>query len=75
VGAAARDLGLTEFRPAQLGGADASGPRDGQGRGPTSVEREELGYLRKEVRELRTERNVIKTRHGTSVGPRANLCE
>jgi transposase len=59
VGAAARDLDLTEtalrewVRRAQ---ADRSKGRTGL----TLAEREELARLRKEVRELRTEREILK---------------
>ena len=59
VGAAARDLDLTEtalrewVRRAQ---ADRTSGRTGL----TGVEREELTRLRKEVRELRSEREVLK---------------
>jgi transposase len=59
VGAAARDLDLTEtalrewVRRAQ---ADRTGGRTGL----TTSERDELGRLRKENRELRTKRNILK---------------
>ena len=59
VGAAARDLDLTEtalrewVRRAQ---ADRTNGRTGL----TLAEREELARLRKEVRELRTEREILK---------------
>jgi transposase len=59
VGAAARDLDLTEtalrewVKRAQ---ADRTNGRTGL----TTAEREELARLRKEVRELRTEREILK---------------
>ena len=59
VGAVARDLDLTEtalrgwVKRAQ---ADRSNGRTGL----TTAEREELARLRKEVRELRTEREILK---------------
>jgi transposase len=64
VGAAARDLDLTEtalrewVRRAQ---ADRSKGRTGL----TTAEREELARLRKENRELRTERDILKNRSRT----------
>lgn len=62
VGAVARDLDLTEtalrewVKRAQ---ADRTRGRTGL----TTAEREELSRLRKEVRELRTEREILKDRH------------
>ncbi len=62
VGAAARDLDLTEtalrewVRRAQ---ADRSKGRSGL----TTAERDELARLRKENRELRTERDILKKVH------------
>jgi transposase len=59
VGAAARELDLT---PSALGGWVAQGRADRtKGRtGLTSEERVELGQLRKENRELRMERDILK---------------
>lgn len=60
VGAVARDLDLTEsalrawVTRAQ---ADRTGGKSG---GLTTLEREELAHLRKEVRQLRLERDVLK---------------
>jgi transposase len=59
VGAVARDLDLTESALrlwVERQRADRSGGRTGL----TTVEREELARLRKEVRELRTERDILK---------------
>jgi len=59
VGAAARDLDLTETALREwVKRARADRPH---GRtGLTTAEREELARLRKEVRELRTERDILK---------------
>ena len=60
VGAAARDLDLTETALARVG-ASAPGRIGRKGRtGLTTAEREELARLRKENRELRTERDILK---------------
>ena len=59
VGAVARDLDLTESALRQWverSRADQTGGRTGL----TSAEREELARLRKENRELRTERDILK---------------
>jgi transposase len=68
VGTVARDLDLTEtalrswVRQAEIDG----------GRGPmgalTTDEREELGRLRREVRTLRMERDILKKRSWTAAG-------
>ena len=62
VGAAARDLDLTESALRQWverARADRTGGRTGL----TSAEREELTKLRKENRELRMEREILKNVH------------
>jgi transposase len=59
VSAVARDLDLTESALrlwVERQRADRTGGRTGL----TTVEREELSRLRKEVRELRTERDILK---------------
>ncbi len=59
VGAVARDLDLTESALrlwVERQRADRTGGRTGL----TTVERDELARLRKEVRELRTERDILK---------------
>src|SRR6478752_3472183 len=59
VAAAARDLGLTESSLrnwVEQARADRTKGRTGL----TTAEREELGRLRKEVRELRLERDLLK---------------
>lgn len=59
VAAAARDLGLTESSLrnwVEQARADRTKGRTGL----TTAEREELGRLRKEVRELRMERDLLK---------------
>ena len=59
VGAVARDLDLTESALRQWverSRADRTGGRSGL----TTAEREELARLRKENRELRTERDILK---------------
>jgi transposase len=60
IGAAARDLDLTESSLRKW----VERARADRGKGKpgvlTTVEREELGRLRKEVRELRTEREILK---------------
>ncbi len=60
VGAAARDLDLTESSLRHW----VERARADRGKGKagvlTTAEREELGRLRKEVRELRTEREILK---------------
>ena len=60
IGAAARDLDLTESSLRKW----VERARADRGKGKagvlTTVEREELGRLRKEVRELRTERDILK---------------
>ena len=60
VGAAARDLDLTES--ALRNWVEQARADHGKGKPGvlTSSEREELGRLRKEVRELRMERDVLK---------------
>ena len=61
VGAAARDLDLTETALREWvkrARADRTHGRTGQ----TTAEREELARLRKENRELRTERDILKSR-------------
>ena len=60
VGTAARDLDLTESSLrtwVERARADRGKGRSGV---LTTAEREELGNLRKEVRELRTERDILK---------------
>ena len=60
VGAAARDLDLTESslrKWVERAHADRGKGKPGV---LTTAEREELGRLRKEVRELRTEREILK---------------
>ncbi len=59
VGAVARELDLT---PSSLGHwvRDAQADRTNGKTGLTTVEREELARLRKENRELRTEREILK---------------
>src|SRR5687767_6409159 len=68
VEAVARDLDLTESALRQWverARADRSGGRPGL----TTAEREELARLRKENRELRTERDILKKVHAyTSFG-------
>ena len=59
IGAVAHDLDLTESALRQWverARADRTGGRTGL----TTAEREELGRLRKENRELRTERDILK---------------
>src|SRR5918994_6642926 len=60
IGAASRDLDLTESSLRKW----VERARADRGKGKpgvlTSAEREELGRLRKEVRELRTEREILK---------------
>ena len=59
VAAAARDLGLTESSLRNW--VDQARADRTQGRtGLTTAEREELAQLRKENRELRTERDILK---------------
>jgi transposase len=60
VGAAARDLDLTES--SQRNWVERARADRGKGKVGvlTTAEREELGRLRKEVRELRTEREILK---------------
>ena len=64
VGAAARDLDLTESSLRNW----VERARADRGKGKpgvlTTAEREELGRLRKENRELRTEREILKNSHG-----------
>lgn len=59
VGAAARDLDLTETALREWVWRAQAGLSNGRTR-LTLAEREELARLRKEVRELRTEREILK---------------
>jgi transposase len=59
VGAAARDLDLTETA-LRTWVKRARADRTHGGTGLTTAEREELARLRKENRELRTERDILK---------------
>jgi transposase len=58
VGAAARDLDLTETALREWGAAHPGRPHEGP-HGADRGQREELARLRKEVRELRMEREVL----------------
>ena len=60
VGAVARDLDLTRVGAARLGGAGAGRSDKGKPGVLTTAEREELARLRKENRELRMERDILK---------------
>ena len=60
VGAAARDLGLTESSLRNWVERTRADRGTGKAGMLTTTEREELGRLRKEVRELRTERDILK---------------
>ena len=59
VGAVARDLDLTELALRQWVERSRADRTDGR-TGLTTAEREELARLRKENRELRTERDILK---------------
>jgi len=60
VGAAARDLDLTESSLRNWVERARADPGKGKPGVLTTAEREELGRLRKENRELRTEREILK---------------
>src|SRR4029077_13692701 len=68
VAAAARDLGLTESSLRNWVEQARAGRTKGKP-GLTAVEREELTRLRKDVRELRMERDVLKSRGLLREGP------
>ena len=67
VASAARDLGLTESSPRNWV-EQARADRTKGKTGLTTAEREELARLRKEVRELRMERDVLKKAAAGSIG-------
>ena len=60
IGAVARDLGLTESAVRNWVSRSAADAGRGDGKVLTTAEREELSVLRRENRQLRMEREILK---------------